>query len=421
MRNKVSGLSRRHFLKMMGLGVGIAAAPILTKATQSRPHIIVVGGGFGGATAAKYLRHWSKDVDVTLIEANASYQSPILSNLILNGQRSLEQLNFSYDKLAKNYGVKIIQAKVKSIHSGKKQVELEEGKKLSYDRLILSPGIQFMDIKGLDQKKNLHAWMPNSEILQLKQQIASIKKEGVFLISIPKKPYRCPPGPYERACVVADYFKRKKVGGKVIVLDANAKVTVNADNFMRAFYETYKDIVEYVPQSLVEEVDSDKGVVITEVENYHADVLNIIPPHQASALIHDNGLANDKTERWAAVDPLSYESTQTPYIHIIGDSQGTGQPKAGHIANAEAKICADAVLRLLSGYSPYDFPRTNSACYTPITKNTATWITSTYAYDVSSKKMKLIKGSNGTSKAPTEENYHRMYDWANSLFGDTFS
>ena len=143
MSNKKQGLSRRHFLQLMGLGAGIAAVPIITKAAQSRPHIIVVGGGFAGATAAKYLRHWSKDVDVTLIEANASYQSPILSNLILNGQRSLKQLNFSYDKLVKNYGVKIVQGNVKKIHSGKKFVELEEGKKLSYDRLILAPGIQF--------------------------------------------------------------------------------------------------------------------------------------------------------------------------------------------------------------------------------------------------------------------------------------
>ena len=168
-------------------------------------------------------------------------------------------------------------------------------------------------------------------------------------------------------------------------------------------------------------VDSDLKMVSTTFGDYKADVLNIIPTHKAGSIILDSGLANSSNGRWANVNPLSYESTHAPGVHVIGDSQGTGQPKAGHIANAEAKVCADAVIRLLGGGHPYAAPMTNSACYSPISADTASWLTAVFAYDSASKKMKPVPGSEGEAHQPSRENFKDMFDWANSLFADTFS
>ena len=418
----MNDISRRQFLKTLGLSLGAAALPISFAKAAVRPRVIVVGGGFAGATAAKYVRLWSNNtVDVTLVEPNAVYYSPILSNLVLNGQKQLNQLGFKYDTLAQKYGITVVRSTVSSINSASRSVKLANGKTLGYERLILAPGIQFKTITGLDSSKTLHAWQSGNQVQQLRQQIQAIPTSGTYVLSIPKAPYRCPPGPYERACVVADYLKRNKPGAKVIVLDSNPDITVERDTFNAAFTRTYAGIVEYVPNTILQSVDSVKKVAITSFGDYRADVLNVIPPHQAGSIVLTSGLANSSTGDWANVNPLSYESTAIKGIHIIGDSQGTGQPKAGHIANAEAKVCADAVLRLLSGSQPYAAPMTNSACYSPISATTASWLTAAFAYDPASQSMQLVPASYGASSGASTSNYQKMFEWANSLFGDTFA
>jgi NADPH-dependent 2,4-dienoyl-CoA reductase/sulfur reductase-like enzyme len=416
-------LSRRQFLKNLSLGLGVAALPIsMTQAAVVRPRVLVIGGGFAGATAAKYLRLWSNNtVDVSLIEPNAIYYSPILSNLVLNGQRQITQLGFKYDTLAQKYGIQILRSTAIALNSASRTVKLANGQTLGYERLILAPGVQFKAITGLNSNKVLHAWKSGNQVQQLRQQLQAMPAGGSFVMSIPKAPYRCPPGPYERACVVADYLKRNKPGSKLIVLDSNPDITVERDTFNHAFTQTYAGIVQYVPNTLLQAVDSIKKVAITSFGDYHADVLNVIPPHQAGSIVKNHGLANSSSGDWANVNPLSYESTAVQGIHIIGDSQGTGQPKAGHIANAEAKICADAVLRLLSGAQPFQAPITNSACYSPISANTASWLTAAFAYDPASQSMQLIPASFGASSGASTSNYRKMFDWANSLFGDTFA
>ncbi|MFM2320282.1 MAG: hypothetical protein RLZZ215_2903 [Pseudomonadota bacterium] len=416
-------LSRRQFLKNLSLGLGAAALPIsMTQAAVVRPRVLVIGGGFAGATAAKYLRLWSNNtVDVSLIEPNAIYYSPILSNLVLNGQRQIAQLGFKYDTLAQKYGIQILRSTAIALNSASRTVKLANGQTLGYERLILAPGVQFKAITGLNSNKVLHAWKSGNQVQQLRQQLQAMPAGGSFVMSIPKAPYRCPPGPYERACVVADYLKRNKPGSKVIVLDSNPDITVERDTFNHAFTQTYAGIVQYVPNTLLQAVDSIKKVAITSFGDYRADVLNVIPPHQAGSIVKNHGLANSSSGDWANVNPLSYESTAVQGIHIIGDSQGTGQPKAGHIANAEAKICADAVLRLLSGAQPFQAPITNSACYSPISANTASWLTAAFAYDPASQSMQLIPASFGASSGASTSNYRKMFDWANSLFGDTFA
>lgn len=411
-------LTRRQFLQTLGVASTVTAAgsfPALLRAA-SRPQIVVVGGGFAGATAAKYLRYWSSSVDVTLVEPNTVYYSPILSNLVLNNQRSLGQLSFSYSTLAQKYGVRVINDRVESINATNRSVQLQNGTTLYYDRLILAPGIQFTAIPGLDSSKVPHAWQAGAQTTLLQQQLAAMPAGGSFVMTVPAAPYRCPPGPYERACVVADWLRTNKPGSRVVVLDANPGIVVEPTVFGNAF-ASYG--IQYVPNASLQSVDSDQRIAYTGAGEFKGNVLNVIPAHSAGAIVLQAGLAN-VGGRWAGVNPLSYESTAIPNIHIIGDAQGTGQPKAGHMANAEAKVCADAILRLLSGGQPYAAPMTNSACYSPVSATTASWLTAVYAYDAATATMKLVQESFGAADAPTRDNYTDMFEWTANLFNDTF-
>ena len=338
-------LSRRRFLQSLGGATALASLPSLSKAATSGARVIVIGGGFAGATAAKYLKHWSPDLNVTLIEPNAQYHSPILSNLVVNGQKSLNDITFNYNALANKYGVNVVTDWVQGIDSAGKKVELNSGSSLAYDRLIVAPGIAFNPVDGLDFNKVPHAWKSGDQLLLLKQQLDAMPMGGNFVMTIPPAPYRCPPGPYERACLIADYLRTNKPGSKVIVLDANPDIIVEKETFGHAFDVTYAGIVEYHKNVSLDAVDSDNRIAFTSSGEFNADVLNVIPVHSAGSIISSSGLANHPTGRWANVNPISYESTAIPNIHIIGDSQGTGQPKAGHIANAEAKglcRCSDS-------------------------------------------------------------------------------
>jgi NADPH-dependent 2,4-dienoyl-CoA reductase/sulfur reductase-like enzyme len=416
----MNNLNRRQLLKSLGAVSAIAAFPSIVKAAGERPHVVVIGGGFAGATAAKYLRHWSTVVDVTLIEANANYNSCILSNLVLNQQIDLSRITFNYNTLSQRYGINVINNWVEGVDSQAQTVFLRGGERLNYDRLVIAPGVQFLPVDGLDSNKVPHAWKAGEQTLLLQQQLAAMPNDGHFVLTVPAAPYRCPPGPYERACIVADYLQRHKPNAKVTVLDANADITAEAHNFHHAFDVTYQGRVNYVPNAVLEGVDSEQRIAFTNFGEYRADVLNVIPPQSAGELVHSAGLAN-VAEHWAGVNPLSYESTAVANIHVIGDSQGTGQPKAGHIANAEAKVCADAILRLLNNLSPYGSPVTNSACYTPISADTATWLTAVFAYDAASGSMKPVPESSGAASAPSQKHYRRMFDWADNLFADTFA
>ena len=312
---------------------------------------------------------------------------------------------------------------VSSIDSANQTIALQGGSSIAYDRLILAPGIDFIDIPGLDSTKVPHAWKAGAQTNLLKAQIDAMSDGDHFVMTIPAAPYRCPPGPYERACVVADYLKntQNNVNCKITVLDANAKITVETDMF-QAQFDKYG--IDYRPNSVVQSVDSDAlSVTFSEdggtAQTLTADTLNVIPNQKAGQIIFDAGL---NSGNWAPINPLSYESTLKNNIHIIGDSQGTGQPKAGHIGNSEAKVCADAVLRSLQNLAPDPAPKTNSACYSPVSSTEASWLTAVYEYNSTTKLMQLVPNAGyPAAEEPSSGNFRDMFNWSGNLFADTFA
>ena len=413
-------LTRRHFLKLLGATSAIAALPPTILAATTAPRVVVIGGGFGGATFAKYLKHWGSNVDVTLVDASASHYSCILSNLVVTGSIPISRIIISYADLVSKFGVKLVQDTAVAIDPVGRKVTLASGSVLPYDRLVLSPGIDFVPIPGWDANLAPHAWQAGPQTTLLKNQLAAMPAGKVFVMTVPKSPYRCPPGPYERACVVADYLMRNKPGSRVILLDANPFVTAERHTFETAFSTLYKDVIKYYPNASVLEVDSVNKVVHTSIGNFGGAVLNIIPNQRAGKVVRDAGLATDPSGRWAPVDVLSYASTVYPDIHILGDSQGSNLPKSGHMASSQAKVCADAMLRAFAGGAPYPAPTTNSACYSPITSSKASWLTAGYRYDPASKSMTLIPAAFGEAPAWTSENYKDMFQWADNIFADSF-
>ena len=429
-------MKRRQFLQNIGVtAVGLTLIPStiagqLAANAGAVGRVVVVGGGMAGTSVAKYLRFWGgAGLDVTLVEPNAAYISNIFSNMVLTGERTLSQLTFNYSTLKSKYGVKVQNYSVTSIDPIGKKVYLSSGTTLPYDRLVLAPGIDFesLPLSGTTTNKGkiLHAWKAGTQTTSLQNQIKAMTKSDTFIITIPPAPYRCPPGPYERACVVADYLKRTKGGGKVIILDANAKILAEPQNFTTAFNVTHKGIITYVPNAQISAINADTMSVVTSAGTFKGKVINAIPVHKAGNLITQSGigLANSADGKWAAVNVLSYESTNPSLagIHIIGDSSSTTQPKAGHIANAEAKVCADAIIQLFKGGTILQVPVTNSSCFTPITKTTASWLSVVYRYDPATKTM--VPAGNGIteSNGATSENYEDMLKWFNNLMADTFS
>jgi NADPH-dependent 2,4-dienoyl-CoA reductase/sulfur reductase-like enzyme len=413
--------TRRHFLQLLGVATALTATPKVLRAQLAPPRVVVVGGGFAGATVAKYLRHWGGAVDVTLVEMNPSHVSCILSNLVVTGGLGLSRITFGYAALQAR-GVKRVQGQVLEVDSVTRKVRLNGNRTLDYDHLILAPGVAFEPVPGWDASQVPHAWIAGPQTTLLQRQLAAMPKGGTFVMTIPPAPYRCPPGPYERACLVADYLKRRKPGSKVIVLDANPDIVAEKKTFQRAFTQTYAGMLEYYPGVMLNEVDSKRRIARTSRGDFQATVLNIIPRQKAGRIVFQAGLVRP-AERWAAVNPLNYESIVLPGhgIHVIGDAQGTGQPKSGHIANAEAKVCADALLRHFAGEPPYPRPVTNSACYSPITATTASWLTAVFAYDPASGLMKSVPAAAGEAPAPNGDHFEKMFAWADNLFADTFA
>ena len=424
-------MQRREFLKTAAAGSAALALPgCATTGGASSGKVVIVGGGYGGATAAKYVRMWSDGkVDVTLVEPNAEFVSCPMSNLVLGGSKDLAFLTVSYDNLAKRHGVKVVRDTAVAVDPDKRIVKLASGTDLPYDRLILSPGVDFMwdKVPGLNnadaQARILHAWKAGPQTVALRRQLEAMPDGGVYVLSIPVAPYRCPPGPYERACQVAWYFKRAKPKSKVLILDGNGDVTSKGPLFKKAWAEEYKGIVEYRPNYVLVDVDVAATTAKFEVHDaVKAAVLNVVPPQRAGAIARAAGVvtAND---RWCDVDFLTFESVKVKNIHVLGDAIqiATGMPKSGHMANQHAKVCAAAVVSLLAGQPPNPAPVLTNTCYSMITDKDSVHVCSVHRYDNEKKTVLPVAGAGGVSQAMSSTEGAYAFAWATNIWADTLA
>ena len=441
-------LSRRQLLGWAAAGLTAGLLPRAGHAALSGKKVVVVGAGMAGMTAAKYLRLWGgSGLQVTLVEPETLYTSNIMSNLVLNGSRSVSSLRYARDTLVTKYGVQRITGSVATLNPGARAVTLADGTTLPYDRLVLAPGVSFDEAYGLTQAdydtRTPHAWRAGAQTTLLRNQLVAMRNGDTFVMSIPKAPYRCPPGPYERACVVADYLKKAKGSNcRVLVLDENTTIQAERHTFEQAFGQTHAGVIRYEAGISGLHIDAASRQLsyldaVLAPHTVQAQAINPIPPHRAQGSAPGGwlaraGLNNSADGRWAVVDVLSYESTALPGsgIHVIGDASSCGLPKAGHVANQEAKICADAIVRLLQNGQPDPQPVANSACYSPITASTASWLTATYQYDPVERKMKPATGGgktvvNGAPATAIEsatidsDNFKNMGTWFRTLMSDT--
>ena len=423
-------ISRR---RLLGAGSALSALSAFTLAgcaTPSGPSIgrvVIVGGGFGGATAARYLKLWGGNVDVTLVERNASFVSCPISNLVLGGHKQMADITRGYSGL-QALGVKVMQGDVTAVDAGAKKVRLAGGAELPYDRLILSPGVDFMLdstpglAAALDSGRVLHGWKAGPQTVALRQQLQAMPDGGVFAMSIPKVPYRCPPGPYERACMVASYFKQFKPRSKVLVLDANPEVQSKKALFEKAFKDHYSGLLEYRPNNELKEVVVGTSGQLTaklEFDDVKADVLNVIPPQRAGDIARSAGLLN-MNNRWVGVNWLTMESTAAPGIHVLGDAtfSAPAMPKSGHMANQHAKVAAAAIIELLQGKPVNATPVVMNTCYSFVTASDVVHVASVHQYDAVDKTFKAVPGSGGVSAAASAVEGRYALSWASNIWAD---
>jgi sulfite dehydrogenase len=420
--------TRRDFLKTSS---ALAAASLLPgcamePAAPSKPigRVIVIGGGYGGATAAKYLRMWGGgSIEVFLIERNAEFVSGPLSNLVLGGTKTLADITRGYSKL-REYGVQVIRDEATTINVEKKRVSLKRIEDLPYDRLIVSPAVDFMheQIDGYNaeaQKTILHAWKAGPETVALRQQLEAMPDGGVYLLAVPRAPYRCPPGPYERACQVALYFKQAKPRSKVIVLDANEDLVSKPALFKAAWSDLYKGIIEYRGNSEVKAVDARAMTVKTDFDTIKADVLNVLPPMRAGDIARSAGLLTPNT-RWCGVDWLSMESTVHKGIHVLGDAtlSAPAMPKSGHMANNHGKLAAAAIIELMNGRAPNPQPVIANTCYSFVSDKEVIHVASVHRYDPAQKTLTVVPGASGVSSSRSEIEGGYGWAWAQNIWED---
>lgn len=395
-------LDRRSFIKVLGSASGLALAgcattggegPAVGKTAEIMPkgsarRVVVVGGGYGGTIAAKYVRMLDKSIEVVLVEKNKQFISCPFSNFYIAGiTNDMNALTIGYDKLVANHGIKLVHAEVTQIDAAAKKVVTTEGT-VTYDHCIVSPGIDFRteEIEGYNAKAMEafpHAWKAGPQSTNLRNQLQAMKDGGTVVMSMPLTPYRCPPGPYERSCLIAHYLKTHKPKSKLILLDANPDVVSKKPLFTKAWSTLYKDNFQYIGGKKVTSVDvAGKSVSIEGVEDFKGDVINVIPPQRAADIMVKSDLVGDD-KKWCPVDAVSFQSTKHKFVHVIGDatalpSDGPPMPKSGYSANSQAKVCAMNVVNLMNGKPTIDFSGIN-VCYSAIDDHQSVSIAQVFA------------------------------------------
>jgi sulfide dehydrogenase [flavocytochrome c] flavoprotein chain len=361
-----SSLNRRQLLATIGAMLSTAGlrAPALA---QSAPRVVVIGGGFAGATAARAIKAADSRLAVSLIESNRTFTACPFSNLVIGGLRELTAQQFGYDKLAAS-GVEVVFATASGIDAEARRVALDTGGMLNYDRLVVAPGIDISwnGLSGYSEaaaETMPHAWKAGAQTLLLRRQLEAFEDGGLVVMSVPANPFRCPPGPYERASLIANYLKTRKPKSKILILDA--KDTFSKQRlFQDAWKELYPEHLEWVALSKggkVTSVDAGAKLFVTEFAEHKAAVANVIPPQQAGRAAALAGVADQSG--WCPIDPVTFESKRVPNVHVVGDATiAGGMPKSAFSANAQAKVCAAAVVDLLAGRAPRQ-PKLINTCY----------------------------------------------------------
>ncbi len=426
----MSNYTRRNFLKVSGsalaassLGLGF---PHIASAAKKR--VVVVGGGVGGLIAAKYIAKGDSSIEVTVIEPNAHHHTCFMSNEVLGGGRDISTIKFGYDKLA-DHGIKLVQDKATAIDAETHKVTTAGGTTLEYDRLVMSPGIAFKwgTIESYDEaaaEVMPHAWIAGAQTALLRNQLEAMDDGGLVVLASPGNPFRCPPGPYERAAQIAHYLKNHKPKSKILILDAKDKFSKQG-LFMQGYKDVYGDMIEWVPGADtgggVKKVNIKDMTVSTDFDDYKVDVANIIPPQKAAQVTHDAGLTDDSG--WCPVDLGTFESKKHKDIHVIGDASiATGMPKSGYAAGTVAKVCAAAVVSLLNGKEPGTTSYAN-ACYSLIAPDYGISVVAVYKLADDRSKIEKLGGGLTPMDASAETRKREVqyaYSWFNNMAAEMF-
>jgi NADPH-dependent 2,4-dienoyl-CoA reductase/sulfur reductase-like enzyme len=418
--------SRREFLASAAASTSTAliSAPAVA---QSAPRVVVVGGGFAGASAARTLKTAEPRIAVTLVETSRTFTACPFSNLVIGGLRELRSQQFGYDKITAD-GIQVAFATATRVDSQARTVALDTGSTLAYDRLVLAPGIDIRwdGLPGYNEaaaEKMPHAWKAGEQTLLLRRQLEAMEDGGVVIMSAPANPFRCPPGPYERASLIANYLKTRKSKSKLIVLDAKDSFSKQR-LFQNAWKELYPDHLEWVALSKggnVTSVDVVEQTLVTDFGTHKAAVANVIPPQKAGRIAEDTGVADNTG--WCPIDPVSFESKLVPNIHVLGDATiAGGMPKSAFSANAQAKVCAAAIVRLLAGQPPSQ-PKLLNTCYSIVAPNYG--ITVAGVYQPVNGVLTEVQGSGGVSPADAPRSFRAQEalfadGWFNTITNEVF-
>lgn len=442
-------LSRRNFVKTTAVSaaslsiLGLAgckksttennaaqpAAQNTQSATAAAPKkagktVVIAGGGYGGSTAAKYLKLLDPSVNVILIDRNADHVSCAMSNEVIFGLRDIKEITMPLNRLAEKYGIEFKQAEVTGLDGEKKILKTSAGD-FAYDVLIVSPGISMdydpaLNFTAERQKEIPHAWIAGPQTMQLKDMVSKIKAGDTVIFRTPVALYRCPPGPYERACLYGNEALKK--GAKVVVLDPNPQIMSKKPLFEAAFKDLYKDVLTYHSGVVVTGIDYDKKIVKTNKGDFQGTLINYVPDQKAGELVFTLGLV-EPGKKWASVNPKSFESTLIKDVYVIGDAIDSGpvteMPKSGTIANATAKVVVENLVRIFNGKEP-KVPILGNTCYSLVSENEGIWIATLYEYDAAKNKIVTRNGANGIPKAASVENRLNGHSWGNNILSDTF-
>ncbi len=423
---------QRRTLLQTGLALGslsaLSGCATLTSQAPAKAQVVVIGGGYGGATAAKYVRVLSNyKISVVLVEPNNTFISCPMSNLVLGGSKTMAQITTPYTALSSKHGVSLVHDLVTVIDPAKKTVSLKNGGTISYDKLIVSPGVDmhFDSIEGLQAANAsgqiLQAWKAGAETTALRQQLEAMPDGGVFALSIPEAPYKCPPGPYERASQVAHYFKQAKPKSKVLILDANPDITSKPALFKKFWSDNYKDIIEFRPNHKVLAVDAKTNTLKFDVqESIRADVLNVLPAMRAGSIAMQTGLAT-VNNRWCGINYQTFESLAAKDIHVLGDATlaAPAMPKSGHMANSHGKVAAAAVVAQLSDLAINPRPLLTNTCYSYVSDKLVIHVASVHQFNAEEKTFKTVPGSGGLSTEANALEGTYAWNWAQNIWADT--